>query len=587
LNFMIIRTIGMRQVKKLLIVLIAIHYSVISVSQQEVVSRRMPGSVPEQEYLYAFGEATKLFLFGNYAQAVNLYQECLRINPKSSAIHFQLSKVYRLVGEPDLATEHARLAVAVSPDNKWYLEELATNYQLAHKFDSAIIVYQRLLKNNEGDFNVVFLLAALYEQTGKYKDALDYLAKIEDRYGITKETAISKSRIYESMHEEKLAMEQLRKALVLSEYDYSIWGMMAELFRENGKPDSAYFYYKKIYPQYKADPLVVFSYAEFLMEQHEKEKAKVIMLEAMRGNDMDVMPKARYLMKVIQDEPLFEGMEPILDTIAHEFYSTYSFDLRAMSVFADVEIRLENYADAAMALKRIIDEDVQNYPAFEQLIYCVNASENTDSLLKYTRMAVVNFPERPLAYLFEGSALYQNKLYSQAIESLEKGVGLSSNENLSVEFYSLLAECNQRVNNYDKSEEYFKAALKIDSNNLGIRNNYAYYLAIRNKDLETAENMSKVTIKAEPNNSTYLDTYGWVLFQMGKIRSAKKYIALALQKGGQNNSEILLHYGDIMHELKRNEEAVAAWSKALNFADQGQKEELEKRIAKAGIRLQR
>jgi predicted negative regulator of RcsB-dependent stress response len=46
-----------------------------------------------------------------------------------------------------------------------------------------------------------------------------------------------------------------------------------------------------------------------------------------------------------------------------------------------------------------------------------------------------------------------------------------------------------------------------------------------------------------------------------------------------------LHYGDILHVLKRNEEALDAWGKALSFADQNQKEELEKRIAEAGSHL--
>ncbi len=575
----------MRQIRRVLYILFAIHYSILLIGQQERVLTRSQGIIPEREYMYAFGEATKLYLFGSYAQAVNLYNECLKINPKSSAIHYQLAKVYRLVGENDLATEHAKMAVENSPDNKWYLEELATNYQLAQKFDSAILVYQKLLAANENDFGVVYMVASLYEQTGKYKEALEYISRIEGRLGASKETAVSKSRIFQSMHQEQLAMEQLRKALVLTEYDYSILGMMAEYFRENNKPDSASIYYEKIYPGHTTDPLVVFSYAEFLMEQKKSDQAKVVLLDAMHESGMDMMAKARYLMKIIQDEGLFNIMKPILDTVNHEFYFSYRDDLRAMSVFADVEIRLEKYDDAAQALKRIIRQDSKNYPAIEQLIYCVNASESTDSVLKYTKIAMDIFPDRPLAYLFGGSAWYQKKLYSQSIETLEKGITLSNNEDLNIEFYSLLAECYQRISNYENSEKYFNKALAIDSNNLGIRNNYAYYLAIRKKDLKKAKDLSKVTIKAEPYNATYLDTYGWILFQMGKVRSAKRYIALALQKGGHNNSEILLHYGDILHELNRNEEAIAAWGKAMGFADQNQKEELQKRIAESGSHL--
>jgi tetratricopeptide (TPR) repeat protein len=575
----------MRYFNKVIIFLIAVSYSLLSVGQQDDVSRRLQGIIPEQEYLYAFGEATKLYIFGNYAQAVNLYNECLKINPNSSAIQYQLAKVYRLVGEMDLATEHAKIAVAVSPDNKWYLEELANNYQLTQKFDSAIMIYQKLLIKNQDDFGIVFLLASLYERIGKFELALDYLNKIEKRYGVSKETAVNKSRIYESMHNEKLAMEQLQRALVLSDYDYTVLGMMAELFRESKKPDSAFYYYGKIYPEYRTDPLVAFSYAEFLMEQQDRIQAEKVLLEAMQEDSMEMMAKARYLVKAIQDEKIFALMKPVLDTIATKFYSAYNYDLRAISIFADVEVRLEKYDKAAQALKRVINVDTRNYAAFEQLIYCVNASESEDSVLKYCQLAIGNLPERPIPYLFGGSAWYQMKLYDQAIEMLEKGIQLSSNNNLTLEFYSLLAECYQRVNKFEKSEEYFKAALDIDNSNLGIRNNYAYYLAERNKDLEKAENLSKLTIKVEPNNPTYLDTYGWILFQMGKVRSAKKYIVSAIESGGKKNSEILLHYGDILHKLNRGEEAIEAWNQALQFADQNQKSELEKRIAESNAQI--
>jgi tetratricopeptide (TPR) repeat protein len=268
---------------RIVIYLLTIGNAGLLSGQQVDLPRRMQSVVPEQEYLYAFGEATKMYLFGNYAQAVNLYNECLKINPTSAAIHYQLSKVYRLAGETALATDHARKASEYDPENKWYLEELATVYQLDHKYDSAILVYTQLLDKEANDLGVVFLLASLYERTGKYKEALNYLSKVEQKVGITKETAVSKYRIYSDMHHEQLALDQLKQALILSNYDYSILGMMAEFFRGNSKPDSAFLYYGKIYPAYKSDPVVVFSFAEFLLEQKRIDSAQFVLLDAMRS----------------------------------------------------------------------------------------------------------------------------------------------------------------------------------------------------------------------------------------------------------------------------------------------------------------
>jgi tetratricopeptide (TPR) repeat protein len=118
----------------------------------------------------------------------------------------------------------------------------------------------------------------------------------------------------------------------------------------------------------------------------------------------------------------------------------------------------------------------------------------------------------------------------------------------------------------------------IDKENLAIRNNYAYYLALREKNLQFAKELSKNTIEAEPANSTYLDTYGYILYRMGKLKEARKYISRALNSGGGSNAEILMHYGDILHAMSRQKEAVEIWTRALDYADIELKIELESKI---------
>jgi Tfp pilus assembly protein PilF len=178
-------------------------------------------------------------------------------------------------------------------------------------------------------------------------------------------------------------------------------------------------------------------------------------------------------------------------------------------------------------------------------------------------------------------------MYDQSLILLEKGLSMSEPDNLKLEFYSLLAECYERKGQYEKSEENFKMALVIDSENLGISNNYAYYLALRNRNLKYAKQLSKKTIEAEPDNSTYLDTYGWVLFKMGKYKGAKKFIGAAISKGGDRNFEILKHYGEILLKMKEEMEAISIWKTALNYADSKQKGELEAKIKDIEIRRKR
>jgi tetratricopeptide (TPR) repeat protein len=170
---------------------------------------------------------------------------------------------------------------------------------------------------------------------------------------------------------------------------------------------------------------------------------------------------------------------------------------------------------------------------------------------------------------------YLFQLLRNYLKAVEGSRALQNKSNI----LSLLAECQQRIGNFNKSEEYFKAALGLNTENLGIRNNYAYYLALQGRELQWAKELSKKTIQVEPKNPTYLDTYGWVLFKLNKVRGARKYISLAISYGGSKNSEILLHYGEVMLRLNRNQEALDTWKAALEYASEGERVELRNRIA--------
>jgi len=541
----------------------------------------------QQEYMYALSEATKFFMFGNYTQAANLYQECLRINPESSASHYQLAKIFLQANELEKAKEHARKATRLSPGNTWYLYELASIYQVSQDLDSAISVYNELISKDPENLGLIYMTASLYERTKQFPEALEYLNLIDSKVGMTKETAVSKFRIYDQMGKDQLAMEQLKSASSFGEDDYAIAGMIAEYYRNHQVVDSAQHYYNKIYPAHKDDPAVVFSYAEFLLEQKLDVQAAGVMVDAMRNEEIDNMAKTGYLFKVIQDEKLYFLCKPVLDTTVNEYYKRYQNDIRAMSVYTDIKFRLGKYRDAAMVLKEIIALDDMNYPAMEQLVFCENAQGNTDSVLYYAGMAAERFPLKAIPYLFLGSAYYQDKNYEAAILKLEKGLALNSSGDLDIEFYSLLAECYDKKSDFKKSDEFFAKALQQDPDNLGINNNYAYYLSLREVNLREAKKMSLLTVKAEPNNSTYLDTYAWILFKMKKLSKAKRYIEAAVAHGGQTNGEILQHYGDILFALKYYKEAIQMWESALKYSEAEVAEGLRMKIKKAGSNLAR
>ena len=548
------------------------------ISQEHNIPVESTEDIKSQEFYFVFTEATKLYLFGNYSQAVNLYQECLKIKSNSAAIYYQLAKIFMNSGATSLARENAKIACKLSGDNKWYLQELADIYQVEQKYDSAIVVYQALLNLDKENVNVIFSIAELYERLNKFKESLLYLDIIDKKIGFSKEVSLIRYRIFEKSNEKQLALEQLKKAYELSYHEYSVTGMMAEFFRDHGKPDSASKYYKKIYPAYKSEPMVVFSFAEFLLENAKFDSARSILIDAFEDQSIDNAIKYGYFYRIIQEEKSFKIAKPILDSIVSVYYKAYFDEISSMSVYADIEVRLGNCEKALIALRRIVSKDVNNYPAFEQIILCYNALGKTDSVFYYSNQAIANFGDKPVPYLFYGLTKFLKGEYHEASIVFEKGLLLTENNALKLEFYSILADCYQKDNQFEKSVKTFELALKIDDTNLVIKNNYAYYLSLRGENLKLAREMSLYTVKREPNNSVYLDTYAWVLFKMNKLNAAKKYIVRAIGNKEGNDKDILTHYGEILVSLKDYDQALIYFKKAMEVGSDDEISDLEKRI---------
>lgn len=544
-----------------------IAFNIASFGQERIQQNGGVDSDRDPGFLYAFTEASRLLLFEDYGRALSLFNECLKYEPRSAAVHYQLAQIYIKAGDITSARNFSRTAHLIEPDNVWYAMQLASVYQAGRMVDSAILVYKSLLKGSKEDLSLLFRIASLYEQDGKYKDALQFLDSIEKEAGITKEVCISKSRIYSKTGKKQKALSELRRCLTGSEQDYIVFGVMAEFYRTHNQPDSAMYYYKLIESDHRDDANVMFSYGEFLLEVGQIKKAQKVYIDVFGNDNIDENVRIGYLYNAIQDVKLFKLVSPVLDTVVNTMYRQSRDSVRIISLYSDIKYRSGKFDNAAEALKRIIAIDDKNYSAWEQLLFCENALSHKDSVKYYGEIAIARFHERPLPYLVLGSVHYEEKDYSKAISTLKMGEMFAEGNRLKVEFYSLLAECYGKTGRLDMSDDYYMRSLKIDSLNVVVLNNYSYSLAVRGDNIGKAISMSKYTIEKEPYNSTYLDTYAWVMFQSNNLSEAEKYIKMAIQYGGSTNAEILSHYGDILAKKGKTKDAVAAWNEALKYGD--------------------
>lgn len=561
--------------------LFLVGYMVVPVqAQKRLVANNSENESIDADYLFAFTRATKLYVFGDYGNALNLYRECLRYEPGSAALNYQISLIYMKGGDIDNARKYSKRAWDVDKSNEWYVRQYGRLCQASGLYDSALIVYKGLLKGTPEDAGLNMILSGIMEKKGDYEEAIGYLNAIQSYLGITQEVTVNKARIYSEHGQMRTALKELRVALALNPQDYIIRGVMAEMFRDSGQPDSAEYYYRSIIESHKDDANVVFSFGEFLMGQGKTAEARALYLDALKNKSIDQGIKMSYLYNAIQNNQMFARLGPVLDTLIGFYFKENRDDIRAMALSADYYYRIGKYEKTIPLLKEIIYRNDGNYSAWEQLLFCYNAMGQKDSVLITGRKAISQFPEEPMAYLLSASILYGNKQYIQAIELLQKAVPIAENSRVESNVKSLLAECFGQTGQYMLSDAMYENALLSDSNDVVVLNNYAYSLAERSAQLEKAERMSYKAVLTEPDNATYLDTYGWVLFRQGRLKEAMGILKRAIKIEGTGNAEIVSHLGDVYEKTGNRSKAQKYWRMALPNADEELKATLLEKLKK-------
>ena len=247
---------------------------------------------------------------------------------------------------------------------------------------------------------------------------------------------------------------------------------------------------------------------------------------------------------------------------------THPEDPKSWSIKADFLLLGNRPKDAKKAFIEVLKYDQSKYVVWEELLKIMANEKNFDSTLLYCNKAIELFPSQPFLFYIKGLSHYMNNQYNEAVTALEMGKNLVLEPNeMYLEMYIYLGESYHKLNNNERSDAAFDKVLEFDPKNAYVLNNYSYYLALRNVQLDKALTLSKELVSSNPDQYNYLDTYAWVLFKKGDFQEALIWIEKSLANGGNEHAAILEHYGDILWKNGKTSQAIEQWQKALSLDD--------------------
>ena len=517
---------------------------------------------------YNYYNAVKEKVLGNYDKAIELFSQVLRSDPNNHAAMYELASIYIEKNKINDALHFSKNAVELNPANEWYQLQLAEIYNKTNRTKEAVAIYEKLSKQHPDRPDYLFQWAEALLYAGKPLEAVKVYDKLEENIGVSRELTLQKQRIYLRLGKIDLAAEEVEKFISNNPSDADGYSMLIEMYLANNMNDKALEVIERFAAVDPENPRIALSMAEYYRGKGENDKSFAELKKAFASPKLNSDVKLQILtsyLPLVQQHP--EMLEQALE-LSKLMADNHPNESNAHAVYGDFLSIAKKNTEARDQYREALAIDGKNMQAWTQLLIIESELRDFKSMEKEGDAALELYPEQSIFYLFSGIAKSQNDKLDDAAKILLSGSKLVvDNDAQLLQFYSNLGDIYNKQKNYAASDNYFDKALKLNDDDPTILNNYAYYLSVRNEQLDKADAMSKKSNDLSPNQPSYEDTYAWILYKKGNYQEAKKWIEKAMANGADNNGTILEHYGDIIYKLGQTEQAIEYWQKAKATGD--------------------
>jgi len=515
-----------------------------------------------------FFDALKAKSLENYEEALEWFQKCIKIDGKKSVPFYESALINKRLGNLNLAVEQAKITIELEAGNRWYQLNYAEVLFAIQDFKSASLEYKKLLLIEPGNKELYFLLADMYIYNNDFLKAIEVYDDLEQIKGVDKMVSIQKHKLYIRLENKKYAIRELQNLLEKYPNEIEVLEILSELYLLNDEKEKAFDIFKHLAVIAPENGRIHLTLADYYRDQGDNIKSFQELKLAFKSIKLGVDVKVNILVSYFQLLAINNIMKEQAYTLAKLLMDSHPNDVKPNAVYADILYTDNRFTEAKEQYLIVLEKDKTKSQLWSQVLFIQAEQSDFEGMLKTSEEALTYFSTDPLFYYFNGVANKWFKNYSEAINSLNMGVEfVLDNSMLLLEFYSSLADSYHAIKDHKLSDEYYEKSLVIDSNNVLILNNYAYYLSLRRINLEKAKKMSFKCNELEKDNGTYQDTYAWILYELADYEQAKIWMQKSLDNGSDVSAVVVEHYGDILYQLGNVEDAIIEWEKAKKLGE--------------------
>lgn len=519
---------------------------------------------------YYFVEAGTQALLLNYPEAISLYKEVLKLQPANDAAMYEISRLQVLIGRPADGLEYAQKAWQLQNKNYWYGMQAAEVYFLLNKLPEAEKVLLRMADVFPNEAEVRIELSDLYLKTGQNDKALKSLDQLERISGASPQIGLQRFRIFAGTGKTTEAKIELRKLIAAEPYNPDFYRYLHDFFLVKGEVDSAATVLQNLLEVDPSNSFALISLSQYYRSKGKPQEAAELQARALKSDGLAPEGRLQLLLALSAQLDRDSSLVNQITQAADELLKEVPDNALLMALRADLFRFRGQYDSARYWLNASLLKDGTQESLWENLLYLDASMERYDLLYKDSEKALEYYPNSEAILYMQGVAAFSLKKYEDARYALEKTIKVMQDDPMKkAQILGTLGDIYHYLGDNELSDKTFDEALLTDKENATLLNNYAYYLSLRNQNLDKAEKMVLKAIELAPNTSSFEDTYGWILYQQAKYVEAKKWIQAAYDKSP--SPDVADHLGDVHYKLGEASKALEYWKKAkelgLNSAE--------------------
>ena len=478
------------------------------------------------------------------------------------------------------ALAQMRKHVEAHPEDKYEARLYAHAAFLVNQYQEGLRVLNIQHQLYPQDDNLLSTMADAYEKMSDYKKALAIYDTLQQWQGQSVELSSAKLKAYQALNDTTGAIHEMRALLASAptNADYNLaMGKMLFMF---GYRDSAMVYYDKA-QQYEPDNgLTYLTKAEYYLALGDTLNYDRQTYQALVSTDLDVESKLQILVNYTKTLLSAKDTTHRTDHLFDVLIEQHPLEPQIRVLYSEYLMVIDNNEGAAEQIDYALNLDPTNKELWTRLMAYYLYAGNYEKAIEVGDKAIRLNPDNVELYSYLGSSCYSVKQYDKAIEVYDKALAILDSTQVDDRSNLLSGKADVKFAMGDTIAAFalYDQSLDLNPDNPGTLNNYAYFLALSNRDLDKAERMSAKTIVEDAANPTYLDTYAWVFYMRKEYTMAQLYIEMAINNEEQPTSELFEHYGYILLANGDKQKALEQWRKAIELKPDN--EQLVKQIEK-------